>query len=71
MQLMLCPELLQVVTRAVEKLLFNSEARWSFSAASLMIKIYAVKTSFLLYATVEHNWDLQESLNCCSFCPPL
>lgn len=33
-------------------LLLSAAARWSFSAASLMIKIYAVKTSFLLYATM-------------------
>lgn len=42
----------RVWVQALQYLLFNSAARWSFSAASLMIKIYAVKT-FLLYATME------------------
>lgn len=43
----------RVWVQALQYLLFNSAARWSFSAASLMIKIYAVKTFFLLYATME------------------
>lgn len=46
---MLCPESVQ----ELQYLLFNSAVRWSFSAASLMINIYAVKTFFPLYATLE------------------
>lgn len=55
---MLCPE---SGLQELQYLLFNSAVRWSFSAASLMIKIYAVKTFFLLYTTMDPTSVIPES----------